>query len=295
MANNKFKYLICFVTSSFMFSVLPGCGSASERDFSHHPVLFVHGHGLSASDWEQAIEYLRQKGYPAEYLHAVNIKPSRMANIRAAKTVIQEAALSLLDNAKTAAQNNKYKGQLPQRIDIVSHSMGAVSSRWFVAKLQPHYVRTWISLAGANHGSNALCNHTDAGANDLCPAYARTAEESKVQLDLNGTPRAPIDETPYGIGVDRKKIQRIDPDSHRSILYFTVRIEPDNWIKPEHSAILDGAGGVPVKIQRGTPVIETTPGNFLFKADVDHDSLPRHSQLIRFLALLLAVRDVGGR
>ena len=290
MKNNSY-HLIWFVIFFLFISFLPGYTFASIRDFSHSPILFVHGHGLSPSDWDKIIEYLNKRGYPKEYLYAVSIKPSRMGNIRAAKTVIQQAATSLLKTAVNAAYKNGYKGNLPQRIDIVSHSMGAVSSRWFVAKVQPELVRTWISLAGANHGSNALCNHTDDGARDLCPAYARTTKESKVQIELNGSQQTPLDETPYGLGIDRKEIQRISPDNIRNILYFTVRIEPDDWIKPEHSAILDGAGGLPVKIQSGLPVIQTTPGNFLFTADVDHDSLPGNYALIRFIADLLAVRD----
>lgn len=285
------NHLFGFVVSCLAISILPGCGTAAEEDFSHTPVLFVHGHGLFPTDWDKTIAYLNFTGYPEEYLYAVSITPSRMGNIRAAKTVIRQAAASLLKNATLAAHKSGYQGVMPQRIDIVSHSMGAVSTRWFTAKLQPQLVRTWISLAGANHGSNSLCNHTDDGAKDLCPAYATSEIESKVQLGLNGTQEAPLDETPYGPGIDRKGVQQIVPDHNRNVLYFTVRIDPDDWIKPEHSATLDGAGGVPVNIKSGTPVIQTTPGNFLFQLDVNHDSLLRHPQLIRFVAVLLAVRD----
>jgi hypothetical protein len=287
--NAHLRNYLSFVVQVLVVTLLPGCGSAAVSDFSKTPVLFVHGHGLSASDWDNAIEYLHQNGYPREYLSAVNIQPSRMGNILAAKTVIQPAAVSLLKSATRAAQKNGFKGRAPQQIDIVSHSMGAVSTRWFVSKLSPHLVRTWISLAGANHGSNALCNHNDDGAKDLCPAYATSEQESKVQIDLNGTTTMPIDETPYGLGKDKKNIHSVLPDKNRRILYFTVRIEPDEWIKPEYSAMLDGAGGIPIQAQG--PVVETSPGNFLFRSEVDHDALPGHSELIRFVASLLAAKN----
>jgi len=169
--------------------------------------------------------------------------------------------------------------------------MGAVSSRWYTAKLRPERVRTWISLAGTNHGTNALCSLKDESSQEMCPAFSTNSDENAVQVDLNGTLDAPRDETPNGFGVDRAGITRIPPDDARSILYFTVRIEPDFWIKPESSAILDGCGGVPVSIPPQVMVEETSPGNYLFRGNVDHDSLPRQPDLMRLVAGLLTSRE----
>jgi hypothetical protein len=77
----------------------------------------------------------------------------------------------------------------------------------------------------------------------------------------------------------------------RSILYLTVRVEPDNWIQPEHSALLDGAGGVPIRMPAGVPVRETSPGNFLFQEQVGHDTLLLHPDLLRLVAVMLAARN----
>jgi hypothetical protein len=268
-----------------------GCTHTLEAqgpDYSRTPVLFVHGHGLSSSTWNAMIADFIRIGYPPEYLYAVEIVPNTMANVLAATTVLAPAAELLLANAETAARNAGYQGTVSQRLDIVSHSMGAVSSRWYTVKLRPDRVRVWIALAGANHGTDALCPYSDEAAREMCPAFATSVDRNAVQVNLNGAPTSPIDESPYGVGDDRSGIVRVPPDSTRRIVYYSIRIEPDVWIKPESSAILDGAGGASVSVPTDIPVTETSPGNYLFTGTTDHDNLPSNSDLIRLVALLLA-------
>ena len=278
-----------------------------SADYCRTPVLFVHGSGLSSSTWQPTIEHLQEIGYPSAYLYAVELQPNDGANDRAAETFIAPAVESLLAKAQAAAVGKKcpFRGNaateksnvpkniepIPVKVDIVAHSMGAVSSRWYIAKLHPERVRTWISLAGANHGTNALCGHSGAGNQQMCPAFATSAADSPLQVALNGTPSAPIDETPYGLGVDSPQVKTIPPDADRAILYLSVRIEPDGWIKPENSAVIDGAGGLPIPIPAGVPVQETSPGNYLFQGRVGHDPLPQDPDLIRLVASMLSVRD----
>jgi hypothetical protein len=237
------------------------------------------------------ITHLVGIGYPREYLYAVDIVPNTMANVRAATSVIAPAAAALLVRANAAARNGGYRGEVPQRLDIVSHSMGALSSRWYAAKLRPELVRTWIALAGAHHGTDVACRLTDEAAREMCPAFATSVQTHALQAALNGAADAWVDETPYGLGIDRPGVPRIPPDSARSILYLTVRIEPDRWIQPGRSALLDGAGGLAIPVPEGVPVKETSPGNFLFQAPVGHDPLLRHKDLIRLVAAMLAARD----
>src|SRR2546430_3348264 len=176
----------------------------SERpDYARTPVLFVHGHGLSSADWRALIEHLAGTGYPREFLYGVDIVPNTMANVPAATSVIAPAADSLLARAKTAAQRAGYRGEVRRRLDIVSHSMGAVSSRWYAAKLRPDLVRTWIGLAGANHGTESLCSWRDEASRELCPPFATNPKTHALQVALNGTDGAWVDETPFGPGPDR--------------------------------------------------------------------------------------------
>lgn len=266
--------------------------SNNPPDYSRTPVLFVHGSGLNSNTWEPMIKHLQEIGYPSEYLYAVDLKPNDGANDRAAETFIAPAVESMLAKAEDAARNAGYPGEIPTQLDIVAHSMGAVSSRWYVAKLHPERVRTWISLAGANHGTNALCGHSGDGNQQMCPAFATSVQDSALQVALNGTPRTPIDETPFGLGVDSlPEVQTIPPDADRAILYLTVRIEADGWIKPENSAAIDGAGGLPISLPARLPVEETSPGNYLFQGRVGHDPLPQDPDLIRLVVSMLSVRD----
>jgi len=285
----------------FAFRLLPamlllplflGLAASSEApDYARTPVLFVHGHGLSSADWRPLIEYLAANGYAREYLHGVDIVPNTMANVQAATSAIAPEADSLLARAKAAAQRAGYRGEVPRRLDIVSHSMGVVSTRWYAAKLRPERVRTWIGLAGANHGTQALCPFQDEASREMCPAFASNAQTHALQVALNGAEGARVDETPYGLGPDRPAVPRILPDDTRSILYLTVRVEPDSWIQPERSALLDGAGGVPIRVPAGVPVRETSPGNFLFQEQVGHDPLLLHPDLFRLVAAMLATRN----
>lgn len=269
-----------------------GSATGTEpADYARTPVLFVHGHGLSSADWRPLIEHLTRAGYPREYLHGVDIVPNTMANVRAAQTVIAPAAAGLLARAAAAARRVGKDHDAPRRLDIVAHSMGAVSSRWYAGRLRPDLVRTWISLAGANHGTDAACQLRDEAARELCPAFATDARTHALQTALNGANGAGVDETPYGLGPDRPGVPRIAHDSARKILYLTVRIEPDAWIQPERSAMLDGAGGVPIAVPDGVRVQETSPGNFLLQARTGHDPLLRHPALLRLVVAMLAARD----
>jgi len=264
---------------------------AAAPDHARTPVLFVHGHGLSSGTWRAMMARLTSVGYPPAYLGAVDIVPNTMSNERAAMSVIEPAAAALLVAATAAARSAGYGGKVPQRLDIVSHSMGAASSRWYASRLRPERVRMWITLAGANHGTNSLCGLSDQGAGEMCPAFSQTARESAFQVALNGTPSAPLDETPYGVGADRPGVRSIPPDGSRRILYFTIRIEPDRWIKPERSALLNGAGGKPVQVPSGVLAEETSPGNFLFRQRATHDDLPGHPDLIRLVIAMLSLRE----
>ena len=281
-----FVGLLILVMSPIIYSFR---GNDLEPDYMRTPVLLVHGHGLTPEYWDTLTTELYRRGYPVEYVQAVEILPSRMANAEAANRFIVTGAERLLEIAR--ARRPTGSAARSQRIDIVSHSMGAVSSRWFAARIAPHHVRTFIAIAGANSGTDALCEHNDNGAREMCPAFAATVEESRIQVELNGTPAEPLDPTPFGIGTDPAGYPRVEPDESRNIAWFTIRIDSDEWIVPGASAELSGAGGVVVELPSGHPVKETRPGNFLMPGITHHDSLPRSEPVVKLVASLLAARD----
>jgi len=271
---------------SILIIPVSGCNAGSDPDYSRTPVVFIHGHGMSSNDWDEMIRYLSNMGYPREYLHSVEIEPNKMGNVDAAQTVIGPAVDSLLESARSAAEETGYSDTLPQRVDLVSHSMGAVSSRWYATRMKPEYVRVWISVGGANHGTNVLCRYSDDGAADLCPAYATDPEKNPVQVMLNGTSERRVDETPWGIGRDPDNRPRIVPDKNRRIVYYTIRIEPDHWIEPAESATLIG-GGSAVRLIDDRRFTETSPGNLLLLAEMIHDDMPWEDDVIAVVEMLL--------
>ena len=282
------RYLIAAVIFVFVaWSFLPlGKNSAGETDYAHHPVLLVHGHGLSSADWESLKSFLINSGYPTEYLSALDIRPSRMSNKRAAEQFVAPAVESLLQRASELSA--AHGGDGFSRVDIVAHSMGAISTRWYAARIAPERVRRWISVAGSNHGTNSLCNHSDDGAFEMCPAFANDPLKNELQTVLNGTAVSPVDETPYGVGTDANDVLTVPADDSRQITYYTIRIDPDEWITPAESAMLDGAGGGRYRLQAASmSAEETAPGNFLLTGDHDHMSMLREQALHALVGELL--------
>jgi pimeloyl-ACP methyl ester carboxylesterase len=249
------------------------------------PVLFVHGSGLAPDSWAQMTARFRARGYPASHLVAVRLRPDDGSNPRAAERFILPAVHSLLANARRQAQRARCRP--PEKVDIIAHSMGAVSARWYIAKLDATKVRNLVGIAPAHHGSDALCGLPGDGNRELCPAFAGSNQESAVQYALNGSTTRPIDETPHGFGADSDGRPRIPPTPGAGVAYWTIRLDPDEWIRPASSAVLDGAGG------RALPPLppgarETSPGNVLWPSGVRHDDLPRTAELIDFVGSLLS-------
>lgn len=283
--------------ATFTLLLLTSCNnsnSSESRDcdnYKHAPVLFVHGSGLSSSSWGAMIAAFLKNGYPRKYLSAIDLLPRDGDNITAARYISGQAK-KLLKQSQSVYQQKNCPGAGPVKIDIVSHSMGAVSSRWYVTKIAPQTVRIFISLAGSNHGTNALCGRAGKGDQQMCPAFARDTAASSFQIQLNGSLQEPIDETPYGLGADPASVQSVKPDANRNIIYYSVRLEPDRWITPSNSAVLEGAGGLLLNFDQ-FPVRQTSAGNLVFTANTSHDELPAHNKLIELVYYILSATQTS--
>lgn len=103
------------------------------------PILFVHGWNGSAGNWGAMILRFRSAGWTDREMHAWTYD-SRRSNEEIARTI--SAKVDSILGATGAA-----------RVDIVTHSMGALSSRHYLAVLGgAERVDAWVSLAGPNHG-----------------------------------------------------------------------------------------------------------------------------------------------
>ncbi len=84
--------------------------------------------------------YLRTAGYEPDEIDAMSYD-SNASNVDTARQIAREVTAL---RARTGAD----------RVDVVSHSMGAISSRYYLERLGgAAHVDAWVSLAGVNQGT----------------------------------------------------------------------------------------------------------------------------------------------
>ena len=159
---------------------VPAAASAVE------PIVFVHGWNSSGSTWNTMASRFAANGYTAAQLDKWSYTTSQ-------------------SNATTAAQlrdevNRVRAATGAAKVDIVSHSMGGLSSRYYLKNLGGQsYVDEWVSIAGPNHGTSlaSLCWQTScqemrAGSTFL--ANLNAGDETPGTTVRYGTWWSPCDE-----------------------------------------------------------------------------------------------------
>jgi triacylglycerol lipase len=138
------------------------------------PVIFVHGFVENSGIWATARQSFQQSGYPAGLLFAWDYD-------------------TVLTNNETTSRNfGAYLDSVlrqtgAQQVDIVSHSMGSLSTRHCIKFGScAGKVRNWVSLAGANKGTDVagLCFFL-APCQDMIPG-------SPFLQRLNAAPLLPV-------------------------------------------------------------------------------------------------------
>jgi triacylglycerol lipase len=110
---------------------------AGRRD----PVLLVHGFNGSGAGWHAMVASLEQAGWRADQIDAMTYDSTGSSNVDIAHRIAEEVATL---RARTGAA----------RVDVVSHSMGAISTRWYLEHLGgTASVDAWVSLGGVNEGT----------------------------------------------------------------------------------------------------------------------------------------------
>lgn len=125
------------------------------------PIVFVHGWNVNGGVWNTMIDRFVAAGYPRNRLVAISYS-SAQSNTAIANQV--RAAAETLRAQSGAA-----------KVDVVSHSMGGLSSRYYVKNLGgAAVVDDYVSLAGANHGTLAAwgCIWFSASCWDMLPGSA---------------------------------------------------------------------------------------------------------------------------
>jgi triacylglycerol lipase len=104
------------------------------------PVLLVHGFNGSGASWHAMTAYLLSHGYRSSEIDAIDYD-SDESNVDTAHRIADEVAAL---RERTGAS----------RVDVVSHSMGAISSRYYLERMGgAAHVDAWVSLAGVNEGT----------------------------------------------------------------------------------------------------------------------------------------------
>jgi hypothetical protein len=111
------------------------------------PILFVHGIDGSAADWDTIRAHLAEDGWDADRLYARTFEdPSWGCNVDNAETIDAWVDAIL---AETGAE----------RIQLVAHSMGTLSTRYWVKHLGgTELVHSYTTLGGMHHGLYSSCS-----------------------------------------------------------------------------------------------------------------------------------------
>lgn len=147
--------LALLLLGSLVVAVAP---SPAQAQTARDPILFVHGWNSSASTWNTMIGRFQSAGYPSNSLLAITYN-SNQSNATIANQV--RDAVNTLRSRTGAA-----------KVDIIAHSMGSLSSRYYLRNLGgTALVDDWVSLGGPNHGTSTayLCWLFSAGCRDMIP------------------------------------------------------------------------------------------------------------------------------
>ncbi|MGW3121081.1 esterase/lipase family protein [Streptomyces sp. NPDC001107] len=127
------------VVASLLLSL--SLSAAPARAATHNPIVFVHGLSGDSSSWNDWVADFEADGYSSSELYAWSYDWGQ-SNATTAQQLATEIKNVL---AKTGAS----------KVDIVAHSMGVLSSRYYLKNLGgTSYVDDFVSVAGVNHGTS---------------------------------------------------------------------------------------------------------------------------------------------
>ena len=120
--------------------------SPDKGPSSHAPVVMVHGVNGSSANYKVMIQRLVADGWPKGQLFTIDFPDPKwgcnLANAKIVEAVVKQVLI------KTGAS----------RVDLVAHSMGTLSTRYFMKNLGGHkMVDTYVTLGGMHHGLRSPC------------------------------------------------------------------------------------------------------------------------------------------
>ena len=188
-----------------------------------NPVLFVHGWIGSSSNWDWMIDKFVSDGWPREMLYAFTFSnpgdSSSGANARNAGEIAEWVDQILAETGS-------------EKVDLVSHSMGGLSTRYYVKYLGGiDKVDDFVSLGSPHHGTT-LAIWGDMKPDSAFLEILNDGDESPggVLPDTEGWRDDPVGEDGYnGVHV------------LGDITWTSIRSNSDSLVRPPETVILDGA------------------------------------------------------
>ncbi len=128
--------LLCVAAIAAALTLVP-TATASAND----PIIFVHGWASTGSVWNTFIARFRADGWTTAELNNWSYNTSQ-SNVTTANQLATR-----VDQVRRATGAAK--------VDLVTHSMGGLSSRYYIKNLGgTSTVDDWVSLGGPNHGTD---------------------------------------------------------------------------------------------------------------------------------------------
>ena len=142
------RRLLLLMTLLVSFVVVPSASPAhaAERD----PILFVHGFSGGEFNWWQMKSWFNADGWNQAYNWSYDSSQSNATTAYQIRDKVNQI------KAETGAS----------RVDLVTHSMGALGARYYLKYLGGQYsVDDFVSIGGPNHGTDTawLCFTTSCG------------------------------------------------------------------------------------------------------------------------------------
>jgi len=135
-------------------------GTAAAPTTTRDPIIFVHGYGSNGSIWAPMMRRFVADGWTDAQLVAWTYDTSQSN----ATTAQQLSTVIDVLLASTGAS----------RVDIVAHSMGSLSTRWYLKYVTGGLskVDEWVSLGGPNHGTDTALACATASCIEMRPGSA---------------------------------------------------------------------------------------------------------------------------
>ena len=134
------KRLALACATAAVWLATTGAGTAGAAT-AHDPILFVHGWNSSGTVWNTMISRFQADGWTPAELNNWSYDTSQ-SNATTAGQIRDK-----VDQILAATGNTK--------VDVITHSMGGLSSRYYVKNLAGDAkVDDWVSLGGPNHGTD---------------------------------------------------------------------------------------------------------------------------------------------